>query len=1186
MAAEFVHLHVHSEYSLLDGAIPCGKLATLARDGGMPAIALTDNNAMFGAVTHQLACEQAEVGSIIGCEVNVVRPIGGKDGPLNHLVLLAETDAGYRNLLRIVSKAQISPAVEHKPSVRLDTIAADTEGLIALTGCMGGLFLQSTLEQGEGAGRDMLVTLQDIMPKGSLYVELQDHGFPEQAVLNEIACDLAGALDLPVVATNDCHFAERSDGEAQLYLSCIASGRAYADASAAHHGSFEMYVKSPKQMKDLFRHVPEAITNTLRVAERCSSFQIPLGTPMLPTFPVPDGFDTASYFRHVAHDGLDKRLAELRRAGRTPDESTYRARLDTEIGIILDMNFPGYFLIVWDFIRYAKGRSIPVGPGRGSGAGSLVAYSLRITDLDPIEHRLLFERFLNPERVSMPDFDIDFCMDRRDDVIQYVADKYGAESVGQIATFHELKARSVIKDVARAMGLPAQESQRIANLVPQKAPGIMYTIGEALDIEPKLKATIETDPQVAELIEQAQRLEGLTRHVGMHAAGVVISEGPLWDHVPCFESAGAIVTQYAKDEVELAGLVKFDFLGLKTLTVIDIAERLVNQRPDREGLPALDMSDVPLDDALTYKLLQSGETTGVFQLESSGMQQLFKDLRPDAFEDVVAAVALYRPGPLGSGMVKDFVDCKHGRKPIAKMHHLVDDVLAPTYGVIVYQEQVMQIAQRLAGYTLGGADVLRRAMGKKKPEEMAKQKSIFLDGARQLDVVEQDAERIFSLLEYFAGYGFNKSHSAAYALLCYQTGYLKAHYPVEFLCALLTADRDKTEKVVRFIAEGRHWGIEILPPDINQSKVDFTVVYGEGDASKRAQGKRPRFRDALRPQVRFGLGAIRGVGDSAVEAILAAREEGPFEDMFGFAQRVDARRINRGVLEAMVESGAFDALLEPQGITRARAFASTDRALERCRSASRDREAGQTSMFAMFQNDEAGPAQSTNEYVECSPWDLRELLRHERQALGFYVSGHPLDRYGVDLRRFAVDPTAGLSARDPWSRVRVAGTVEGYRERVFRSGDKIAFFGLEDLTGAVQCKARQRLLLEAGEVLASGEPVLIEGKLQFPMNDDGEPSDGGARESTLLVDQVTLLSNVIQAETRLVAIHLTVEDQERLARLNATLRQHPGQCPVQLVIETGEGRAAVLASKIRVAPADVMLSELERLFGRQVAELR
>jgi DNA polymerase-3 subunit alpha len=798
----------------------------------------------------------------------------------------------------------------------------------------------------------------------------------------------------------------------------------------------------------------------------------------------------------------------------------------------------------------------------------------------------------------MPDFDIDFCMDRRDEVIAYVARKYGVDSVGQIATFHELKARSVIKDVARAMGMPAVESQRIANLIPAKGPGIMYSIPESLEIEPKLKAAMDSDPTIRELITQAQRLEGLTRHAGMHAAGVVISEGALWEHVPCFKNDEQVVTQYDKDDVEKAGLVKFDFLGLKTLTVIDIAERLVNQRPDMEGKERLVMGKVPLDDTKTYELLQSGDTTGVFQLESSGMQQLFRDLRPSSFEDIVAAVALYRPGPLGTGMVKDFVDCKHGRKPIAKMHDLVDEVLKPTYGVIVYQEQVMQIAQRLAGYSLGGADLLRRAMGKKKVEEMAKQKSIFVEGSLNNGVTQEDAERIFGLLEYFAGYGFNKSHSAAYALLTYQTAWLKRHYPVEFLCALLTADRDKTDKVVRIIAEGRAWGVEILPPEVNESKVDFTVVYddeavaalsksdGNGAAKRRRRGG--KFYDPLDPKIRFGLGAVRGVGESALEAMLEVRADGPFEDPFDMAQRVDVRRLNKGVFEALVQCGAFDASLEKLGISRARAFASVDRIVERGKSASRDRECGQTNLFGLFQAQapEGAPENNANEYAICEDWDLAETLKREKQSLGFYVSGHPLDRYGVELSRFEVVPVKELAMMDPWSRVRVAGTVEGYRERLFKSGDKIAFFVLEDLSGGIQAKVRSKTLARVGDVLSSGEPVMINGKVQFPMSED----DDGPRDPTLLVDEVMLLSDAIRAETRSMAIRLDPElaSPEHIQRLGAILQSSPGSCPVQLIITTEEGAEAVLTvgGGLRVEPSDHMLASLERLFGHAVAELR
>jgi DNA polymerase-3 subunit alpha len=810
VVAEFVHLHAHSQYSLLDGALRVKDLASRAKGLGMRAVALTDHGNMFGAVQHYKACKEAGLGAILGCEINVARKTGrpaargGEDSVLEHLVLLASNKAGYKNLVRIVSAGHVDPVSQAGPSVTLETVAQNREGLIALSGCMGGMLAQRVLEQGEGEGRAALDELRATFEPGALYVELQDHGLVEQPVLNGILSRLAGDAGLPIVATNDVHFGSRDDGEGHLYLSCIAANRTYAEAVEHHHGSYEMFLKSGDEMAHLFRDQPAALASTLEIAERCAGMKLDLGKPMLPTFKLPEGFDTDSYFRHVAHEGLEKRFLELSALGRVVDQDAYRARLDRELGVICQMKFPGYFLIVWDFIRQAKSMGIPVGPGRGSGAGSLVAYALRITDLDPIPYNLLFERFLNPERVSMPDFDVDFCMDRREEVIAYVAEKYGKTSVGQIATFHELKARSVIKDVGRAMGLSPIEAQRIASLVPQKGPGVMYTIPEALEIEPKLKATMESEPTIAELLKQAQKLEGLTRHAGMHAAGVVISEGPLWDHVPCFKNGETLVTQYYKEDVEQAGLVKFDFLGLKTLTVIDIARKLVDARPDFVASgKTFDPSAIPLDDVPTYLLLQSGETTGVFQLESSGMQQLFKDLKPDAFEDIVAAVALYRPGPLGTGMVKDFVDCKHGRKPIAKMHPLVDDLLVPTYGVIVYQEQVMQIAQQLAGYTLGGADLLRRAMGKKKPEEMAKQKATFVGGALGKGVSQEDADRIFGLLEYFAGYGFNKSHSAAYALLTYQTAYLKAHYPVEFLCALMTADRDKIEKVVRIIAEGR-----------------------------------------------------------------------------------------------------------------------------------------------------------------------------------------------------------------------------------------------------------------------------------------------------------------------------------------------------------------------------------------------
>ena len=1196
MADEFVHLHVHSQYSFLDGALKTKQLATRVQELGMRAVALTDHGNMFGAIQLHLACKEAGIGAILGCEVNVARAIEGRasaSSPVDHLVLLAASEEGYRNLVRIVSEGHRVPASDLAPSVTYESIAGGSRGIVALTGCLGGVVAQQVLENGADAGVAALDRWREAFEPGALYVELQDHGLVEQPVVNRILVEAAAKLGLPLVATNDVHYATKDDAEAQIYLTCAATARMFADVKAGHHGSSEMFLKSPSEMARRFRELPRSLANTLAIAERCTGWKLTLGKPMLPDFEVPEGYDAPGYLRHVAREGLARRFAEFTSVGKRVDEDAYRKRLEIEIDVIVGMGFPGYFLIVWDFIRFAKERAIPVGPGRGSGAGSIAAYALRITDLDPIPYNLLFERFLNPERVSMPDFDIDFCMDRREEVIEYVTKKYGRDSVGQIATFHELKARSVIKDVARAMGMAATDAQQIANLIPPspKTQGQMMTIPEALEAEPKLAARVKDDANVAELVHIAQKLEGLTRHAGKHAAGVVISKGPLWDHVPCFLTDGQLVTQYHKDDVEKAGLVKFDFLGLKTLTVMAIASRLIDGRPDRGGRPKFELGALALDDAGTFKLLQSGETTGVFQLESSGMQQLFKDYRPEEFEDIIALGALYRPGPLQSGMVKSFVEVKHGRQPAQKFHPLIDEVVAPTRGAIVYQEQVMQIAQRLAGYTLGGADMLRRVMGKKKADEMAKLRQSFVDGAVNNGVDADRAGEIFSLVEQFAGYGFNKSHSAAYGLITYQTAYLKAHYPVEFLCALMTADRAKIDKVVRIIAEGRAWGATILPPDINHSETDFTVVYASPAGDYKPQ-RGSKVRDAYQPQIRFGLGAVRGIGDSVLAAIFDARSEGgPFADLFDFASRVDAGKVSKTSLEALVNCGAFDTMLASSGISRARAHAAIDRALERSREATRDRKRGQATMFGLFGGGEAAaePASKLADYPEVPPWDLRETLVREKQALGFYVSGHPLARYGRDLSRFELVPTTTLADLSPWTKVRVAGMVEEYRQRVFKGG-RMAFFELEDEVGRIDVKVSDRRVDVVAELLKRGEPVVIEGKVSFPTlpEDAGEEADAGPRKPTLLLDTAELLADVIQAATRQIAIRVTADRTrpEHLRALADVLRSAPGTCPVQVIVALPDGAEAVVAPKVRVAASDAMLAGLERLFGATVVELR
>lgn len=1201
--ADFVHLHVHSQYSMLDGAVKVKNLVKQVQKQGMPAVALTDHGNMFGAISFYKAAKEVGVKAILGAELEVVV---GSHG--HHLPLLAATEEGYKNLVWLVSRGYVEPdpaGPAGVPCVSLSALEGRTKGLVAMTGCMGGMVAQSVLEEGVEAGAKTLGRLKEMFEPGSLYVELQDHGLPEQPILKGILVDLAKRFDLPLVATNDVHYGAKDDAEAHMYLGCIKSGRSYEEAKERGHGSREMYLKTGDEMVKLFADVPEAITNTLAITEKCQ-LKLKLGNPMLPSFGVPAGMDEPTYFREVSKEGLERRFREFAEVGKKVDEEAYRKRLAMEMDVICGMKFPGYFLIVWDFIRYGKENGVPVGPGRGSGAGSLVAYALRITDLDPIPYNLLFERFLNPERVSMPDFDVDFCMDRRDRVIQYVQQKYGETSVGQIATFAELKAKSVIKDVARSLQISPIEAQQIASLIPNKTPAETYTITESLEIEPKLKAKFDTEPRVKELLTQAIKLEGLTRHAGKHAAGIVISEGPLWDHVPVFKDGKTegFITQYYKDDVEQAGLVKFDFLGLKTLTVIDIAQRLIRARPDLQTVEKpFDIDKIPLDDKPSYQLMASGETKGVFQLESSGMQQLFKDLVPGHFEDVVAAVALYRPGPLGSGMVKDFVDCKHGRKPIAKMHDKVDHILEPTYGVIVYQEQVMQVAQALSGYSLGGADLLRRAMGKKKPEEMAKQKSIFVDGAKGQGVDEADADRIFGLLEFFAGYGFNKSHSAAYALITYQTAYLKAHYPVELLCGIMTSDKEKIDKVVRTIADARAMGVTVLPPDVNESDIDFKVVYTHPAGNKRPQrGDRNAVaKDPCGPQIRFGLGAVRGLGEAALEALLEARKEGgPFADLFDFASRVDAKRINKGVFEALVECGAFDSTLAPRGISRATAFASIEIALERSRAASRDRERGQTNMFGLL---DAGPkgggtgnAPAAGGYVPAAQaWDRREMLVRERKALGFYVSGHPLERYlkgAGALSKLQAVPASSLASASDWAVVSVCGMVEGYRERIFKDGGgKIAFFDLEDLTGRVTVKVRANQIDTYAAVLTAGEPVLVTGKVSFPFRgDDAEPEEEGPREPTLFLNEAVRLSDSVKKDTRQVAIRLRAErtTADQLAKMADVLRASNGPCPVGLVLAMKDGAEAFLAlgKDYRVEVSDEVLSGLERIFGEQVAELR
>ncbi|MEM1417576.1 MAG: DNA polymerase III subunit alpha [Myxococcota bacterium] len=1193
---EFVHLHVHSEFTMLDGAIRIRELVEQCGKLGMPAVALTDRANMYGAVQLHQACQGTDVKPILGAEVHVTTgdrrdPKGAEPG---HLLLLGTSQEGYQNVVRLVSLGWVDGLHQGVPRIDLELLAEHSKDVVALTACLAGLVPQAVLMRGPDAGRETLGALKDIYGPERLFVELEDHGFPENRPLNGVLRELAIDLDLPLVATNCCHFMDREQARAQLALQCIGAGRSLREMEAMHHNSAEMYLKSPAQMAELFKDVPEAVKNTLRVAEMCAGQANPLSPPKLPRFPLPDGQSEDQALRDLSHQGLRERFAEMRALGHEPDEETYLARLERELGVILSMGFPGYFLIVADFIVWAKNQGIPVGPGSGSGAGSLVAYALRITNLDPLPYGLLFERFLNPERVSMPDFDVDFCMDQRDQVINYVREKYGHASVGQIATFHQLKSKSVVRDVGRVMGIAPQEAGGLAALIPELAPGKSASIDQALKDEPRLRASYQERPEVKELLDTAQQIENLTRHAGMHAAGVVISEGPVWDHVPVFcPEEGVLVTQYHKDDVESAGLVKFDFLGLKTLTVLDIAVKLIAKRPDQDG--PFDLEAIPLDDPATYALLQSGETTNVFQLESSGMQSLFKMLKPDAFEDIVAAVALYRPGPMGADMHTDFVHRKHGRQKVEYPDPSLEHILEPTRGVIVYQEQVMQIARDMGGYSLGGADLLRRAMGKKKVAEMEKQKGIFIEGARKNGHTPEKAEEVFDLMAYFAGYGFNKSHSAAYALITYQTAYLKAHFPAEFCCATMSADKDKSEKVVRTVAEARSLGITVLPPDVNESEVDFTVVYEARDDVKRPEGRPVSEKGALRdpsgPAIRFGLGALKGVGGAALDALFEARtgEEGkqPFVDLYDFCDRVDLRRVNKNVCEALVRSGAFDGCHQPE-VHRAQASAAVETAIERGKRAAQERASGQTSLFGLLAGGEEQQSfeRAGGTFPTGVPsWDSREQLAKEKETLGFYVSGHPLDRYAKELGRIGNATTATLPELERHARTLVGGSVEAYRERRTRTGTTMAFFELEDAEGRVEVIVRPKPLEAPGtrEVLTAGEPVLVTGRVKHEDVGDGEVV------TKIVLDEAKLLADAVSKQTRLVNLKVDVDTVDRglLESLKQTLEKHPGPIPVALELaRTGQWSVALAETGVSVEPSDALLASLERLFGRSVCELR
>jgi DNA polymerase-3 subunit alpha len=1172
-SANFVHLHLHTQYSLLDGAIRLEDLVAKAKDCNMPAIAITDHGNMFGAVEFYLKCKKAGIKPIIGCELYLApdsrfsKDAKGISDAAYHLILLCENMVGYRNLSYLTS-AGFKEGFYYRPRIDRELLSGHCEGLIALSACLKG---EVAMQCGRGRMDEALETARwysEMFP-GRYYIELQENTLPEQDTVNKRLMEIAAELKLPLVATNDCHYLNRDDARAHEVLLCIQTGKTMSDATHMRFSADEFYVKTPEEMAAAFSYAPEAITNTAAIAERCN-LELPLDTGEyhFPHFDPPHGKNHDEMLEELATEGLKERMTTI--LAKYPDMSVeqqqgYFDRLQIELDCIREMKFPAYFLIVSDFINWAKKQGIPVGPGRGSAAGSLVAYAIRITDLDPLPYNLLFERFLNPERISMPDIDVDFCQDRREEVIQYVIEKYGRERVCQIITFGTMKAKAAVRDVGRALNMAYGDVDRIAKLVPDD---LKMTLAKALQQEPQLNEMADSDPQVRDLLDTALCLEGLTRHASTHAAGVVVAPQRMEEFLPVYkdQKTGSINTQYSMKYVEMVGLVKFDFLGLKNLTVIENAVKLVRAGKD----PEFDITRLRDDDKESYDLISAGNTTGIFQLESSGMKEMLVKLKPSCFEDVIAACALYRPGPLGSGMVDDFIDRKHGRKKVVYDLPQLEPILKDTYGVIVYQEQVMQISRSLAGYSLGQADLLRRAMGKKDDKEMTRQKGLFLEGADNNSIDPKKAEAIFDLMHKFAEYGFNKSHSAAYALIAYQTAWLKAHYPVEFLAALLTCDMDSTDKVIKNINDCREQGIEVLPPDINRSGLSFTVV-----------GK----------SMRFGLGAVKNVGTNAIEAILEARNEAEFASLFDFCERVDLRRVNKRVIESLIKCGAFDST----GAARSALMEGLEAASNYGQKIQEEKSSAQVSLFGteeVVRGNGTGGLKLPN----VAEWHDKEKLAFEKEALGFLITGHPLDRYVDDIKRLASCDITDLADQADGSEIRICGIVCALKEIITKKGlgEKMGFVTIEDLTGSVEVTVFSDVYANAVGILKSDDPLLITGKLErgekgakILVQGQKEGGSEWQQKHRGPAGDVKLLSEARSQTTKKVFFTLRTEDvpAASLDGLKGIIERHRGTIPAFISFEMApHGKATLqLPENLAVIPNDELRLEVERLFGYNAA---
>ncbi len=1120
MSAPFVHLHVHTQFSMLDGAIRLGDLISRSQEFDMPAVAVTDHGAMYGALQFYEKALKAGIKPIIGCEFYVSqysRLIHDKTAGHNfHMVLLAMNETGYRNLMKLATIAQ-TEGFYYKPRIDQDAIIQHQEGLLALTACLHGEIPWRISHNDRDGARKKALELQKIFGD-RLYFEIQENGITEQKVVNAGLMELGSELDIKLVATNDCHYLNREESYAHEVLLSIQTGKTINDPKRFRFSTDELYFKSPEEMARQFNYCPEALTNTLEVAERCN-LELSFGESHFPIFPVPEGESLDTLFEKACWDGLETRLKHLCQLQEvSPElEKQYRDRLTMEIGVINEMGFPAYFLIVADFIVWAKKHKIPVGPGRGSGAGSLAAFCMAITDIDPMPYGLIFERFLNVERMSMPDFDVDFCKERRDEVIDYVRKRYGGDRhVAQIVAYGSMKARAVLRDVGRVLEVPLPAVDRIAKLVPDE---MKITLKKAIEKEPRLKEAMKDD-NIRELLTVAQTLEGLSRHKSIHAAGVVISPKPMVEYLPlCVGPNKEVITQYDMKYTEKTGLIKFDFLGLKTLTVIDRALKLIKQDIGIE----VDLTKIAMDDPKTYDLLCRGDSLGVFQLESDGMRELLINMAPEQFSDLIALVALYRPGPLDSGMVNTFVETKHGRQLPEYPLPQIKSVLEETYGVIVYQEQVMKIANILAGYSLGDADILRRAMGKKIPEVMEQEREKFMAGAAKNEIPKDKAKYIFDLMAKFAGYGFNKSHSAAYALIAYQTAYLKAHYPAQFLAALLSCDVDNTDKVVKYINECKQMGIAVLPPDINESFDDFTVI---------------------NDRIRFGLAAVKNVGGAALVSIIEEREKNDaYKSLGDFCSRIDSARVNRKVIESLIKAGALDSM----GGRRAQYMDVLDQALDQAKAVQRDRLSGQMNLFALTGQADQEETGNAVDLPDSEDWPELQKLAYEKETVGFFLTGHPLESVIDDLKRLIDTDIDKLDSWQDGQAVRLGGLIQQVKEHKSRKGDRMAFTVLEDMSSSVEVIVFPSTFADCSHLLGGEEPLIVLGTIQQ-----------GERGAKIIAQSIDRLSDALEKYTEVTRIRLQAGKTSRrhMEQLKEMLYSFHGKVPVHLTLHF-DGRGEV-----------------------------